>query len=247
MNLNFIDEPLLEFGTDTHICPRAGIDAYSVYDSRLNARREKLLIGAISTSDNLSKFADWINRCSQPIDGKSGSSQPELFPRFCGFNRNTGFQADLVLENEITRSLSNSDVKEILKIKNREERITTAVDLFYRQVKFLAQNRNVDVIVCIIPTKLYEKVSKEDRSPVETSIEDEEVANLETNFRRLLKARTMHLGIPIQLMRELSLESNPKTQQDDATKAWNFCTAIYYKANGSSFSSPFIAFNVKPP
>lgn len=41
----------------------------------------------------------------------------------------------------------------------------------------------------------------------------------------------MHLGKPLQLMRELSLESNPKTQQDDATKAWNFCTALYYKAN----------------
>ena len=32
-------------------------------------------------------------------------------------------------------------------------------------------------------------------------------------------------------MKELSLDSNPKTQQDDATKAWNFCTALYYKAN----------------
>ena len=41
----------------------------------------------------------------------------------------------------------------------------------------------------------------------------------------------MHLGRPLQLMRELSLESNAKTQQDDATKAWNFCTALYYKAN----------------
>ena len=41
----------------------------------------------------------------------------------------------------------------------------------------------------------------------------------------------MHLGKPLQLMKELSLDSNPKTQQDDATKAWNFCTALYYKAN----------------
>jgi len=231
MKLSFIEEPLLEFGKGTHICPRAGIDAFGVYDIRLSARREKLLVGAISTSDNLSKFAEWIDRCSQPIEGKAGTSQPELFPKFCGFNRDIGFNADLVLGDEITRSLSNNDIREILKIKRREERINAAVDLFYRQVKFLAQNRVVDVIVCIIPTKLYEQVSKEEISPIETSLEDDEVVNLETNFRRLLKAKTMHLGKPIQLMRELSLESNPKSQQDDATKAWNFSTAIYYKAN----------------
>jgi len=231
MKFNFVDEPLLEFGTGTHICPRAGIDKHGVYDIRLSARREKLLVGAIGTSDNLSKFSDWIARCAQPIEGKAGSSQPELFPRFCGFSKKTGYRADLVLEDEITRSLGNSELKEIINITNREKRITEAVELFYRQVKFLAQNRVVDVIVCILPTKLYEKISKEEISPVETSVEDRESVNLETNFRRLLKAKTMHLGKPIQLMRELSLESNPRTQQDDATKAWNFSTALYYKAN----------------
>jgi len=202
-----------------------------VYDTRLSARREKLLVGAIGTSDNLSKFDEWLDRCSKPIEGKSDTTQPELFPSFCGFNHDTGFSADLIVEDEITRSLSNNSIKEILKIKNREERINKAVELYYRHVKFLAQNRVVDVIVCIIPTKLYEKISKEEINPVETDLEDNEVEDIETNFRRLLKAKTMHLGKPIQLMRELSLESNPKTQQDDATKAWNFCTAIYYKAN----------------
>src|SRR5690606_30578577 len=31
--------------------------------------------------------------------------------------------------------------------------------------------------------------------------------------------------------REKSLLSNSSGQQDEATKAWNFCTALYYKAN----------------
>lgn len=231
MKLINIDEPLLEFGRGTHVCPRAGIEAFGVYDTRLSARREKLLVGAISTSDNLSKFAGWIDRCSRPIPQKAETAQPELFRDFCGFNRETGYSADLVLGEEITRSLSNSDIKAVLEIRNREERINAAVDLFFRQVKFLAQNRVIDVIVCIIPTKLYEKISKEEYEPAESKLDDEEVEHLETNFRRLLKAKTMHLGKPIQIMRELSLESNPKTQQDDATKAWNFSTAIYYKAN----------------
>jgi argonaute-like protein implicated in RNA metabolism and viral defense len=106
--------------------------------------------------------------------------------------------------------------------------------MYYRQVKFLAQNRVVDAVVCIIPANLYETVIKDEPERVETNLEEEEEQQndiLEANFRRALKAKTMHLGKPIQLMRDLSLESNPKTQQDDATKAWNFCTALYYKAN----------------
>jgi len=52
----------------------------------------------------------------------------------------------------------------------------------------------------------------------------------EVNFRRALKAKAMHLGKPLQLVRAASLESNKRGQQVDATKAWNFCTALYYKS-----------------
>ena len=114
MKLHNIDEPLLEFGRGTHVCPRTGIESFGVYDTRLNARRDKLLIGAISTSDNLSKFAEWIDRCSQPIPQKAETAQPELFRDFLDFNRDTGFSADMVIGDEITRSLSNPDIRNVL-------------------------------------------------------------------------------------------------------------------------------------
>jgi argonaute-like protein implicated in RNA metabolism and viral defense len=41
----------------------------------------------------------------------------------------------------------------------------------------------------------------------------------------------MQFAVPLQLIRELSFEAVVKEQQDEATKAWNFCTALYYKAN----------------
>lgn len=41
----------------------------------------------------------------------------------------------------------------------------------------------------------------------------------------------MPLGKPLQLLRQVSLdEAKVSGQQDDATKAWNFCTALYYKS-----------------
>jgi hypothetical protein len=232
MKLSHIQEPYLEFGQGQHICPRAGIAKYGVYDSRFTARRDKILIGAIGTSETLSKLKVWLERCAKPIPAKLDSRQPNLYPLFCGFNRQSGFQADLIFGDEITRTLYNSDVNRITKIEDWNERVEAAVELYYQHTKFLAQNRVVDAIVCTIPTPLYDSIAKREDPPVEETVEDDSPDDiLEMNFRRALKACSMHLGVPLQLMRELSLEPHAAGQQDDATKAWNFCTAIYYKAN----------------
>ena len=43
----------------------------------------------------------------------------------------------------------------------------------------------------------------------------------------------MHLGTPLQLVREKTMLITKQSgdQQDPATKAWNFATALYYKGN----------------
>ena len=148
MKLHHIQEPQLEFGRGTHVCPRAGIAEHDVYDARFNARRTKILVGAVGTSDTLSKLATLIDKCSRPIPPKD-SRQPKLYPSFCGFNEAIGFKATFALEEEITRNLILSDIRHILKIQDHNERVESAVDLYYRHVKFLAQNRVVDVIMWV--------------------------------------------------------------------------------------------------
>jgi hypothetical protein len=44
-----------------------------------------------------------------------------------------------------------------------------------------------------------------------------------------LKAASLHLEKPLQIFREQSLTD--KAPQDAASRAWNFCTALYYKTN----------------
>jgi hypothetical protein len=234
MKLHYIKEPLLEFGQGSHLCPRTGITNYDVYDTKLKIRRERVIVGAVGTSDTLSKLYTWLEKCSQFIPAKPDSRQPNLFVPFCGFKSDFGFKALLVIDEEITRVLNNSDINAIIQIKDWNERVYAAVELYYRQAKFLAQNRVMDVITCVIPTRLYDKIYKPEIIPVVETLENEEDGEddvLEVNFRRALKAKAMSLGKPLQIIRETSLESNVKGQQDDATKAWNFCTAIYYKTN----------------
>jgi hypothetical protein len=52
-----------------------------------------------------------------------------------------------------------------------------------------------------------------------------------TNFRRALKAEAMKFGVPTQIMQEKTLLGG-EGLQDEATIAWNFCVALYYKAGG---------------
>ena len=228
LKYDYIEEPLLEFGIDKHCCPRQGIANYFVYDTNFKVRKTQIIVGAVGLSEDMEKLDSWIELCKSYIAPKENNKQPNLFPSFCGFNLVTGFKSDFLTSDEINRTINISDLKSILKIKNHFERIEKAIELFYNHVKFLAQNKLVDVIICVIPKEFENKIVKEEPRQLEESIEDEN--DFEINFRRALKAKSMHLGKPLQLIKEHSLIDG-KTVQDSATRAWNFCTAIYYKAN----------------
>ena len=231
MILDYIEEPELEFGLGNNVCPKAGIDAWDVYDHNSADRKEKIYLGAIGTSSSLSILAEWLDRLKSPIEGKADAKQPSLFRDFCGVSPHWGFKTEFVSTDRLNRKILKKDVSKISSIAKWNDRIQESVNLFLSEIKFVSQNRNVDVILCIIPNKLYDCIYKQINKPVEDDLSINEYSNeSEWNFRRLLKAKAMKFGKPLQLVREKSLISNSKGQQDEATKAWNFSTAIYYKA-----------------
>ena len=56
--------------------------------------------------------------------------------------------------------------------------------------------------------------------------------NYYLNLRRAIKERAMRWNIPLQLITKSTATGEGESVQDVATRAWNFCTAQYYKANG---------------
>jgi len=250
MKLYTISEPELEFGEGKSVCPKDGILNYHVYDSRHTPRRDQIIVGAVGESQSLEKLGNWLDRCASTIPPKLNNHHPSLFTGFPGFNKHNGFKAEFVYGDNVTRTINHSETSKIIKNRDWNSRVDESVELYYKEIKFLAQNRSVDTIICIIPNELYDKIAKESHEPVEDALEDEKADDLlEMNFRRALKAKSMHLGVPLQLMRELSLEPNPSSQQDDATRAWNFCTALYYKSGktvpwklSSNINRPSICF-----
>lgn len=230
MNVEHISEPRLLFADGEHICPRRGITEYGVFDKTQSSRRKEINVGGIGTAHSIDLLDKWVSRCQGVIAAPEDARQANLRLPFCGFSSSSGFGADINFSSDLSRSLKNSEIQELVDIQGRTERVNKAIDLYYENIKFLAQNRHVDVIVCVIPESLYKVIAREESSGEET-LDHKEDGYEELNFRRALKARAMSLGKPLQLIRQASLdETKVAGQQDDATKAWNFCTALYYKS-----------------
>ena len=231
MKFDYITEPELEFGDNNHICPRKGIANYKVYDVRLEARKSDLLLGIVAIDEDVEKLVEFLNACEGFIKCDKVSNLENLNQSFPGFNKDNGFCATFQHSNEITRRIGQNEIDEILEETNRDKRVLKAVDVFYNHCKFLSEDKKVDVIICVVPEALEDKIVLDKHKPkVEETVDgEEEEEELETNFRRALKAKCMQFDAPLQLVREYALTDSKKTQ-DKATRAWNFCTGIYYKA-----------------
>jgi len=230
MKADYIKEPFLLFGKGKSICPREGIAELSVYDTVIEARKNQLLLGIIGIEEDVENLKSWLKRFEGYIPANQKGKQRGLFKSFPGFNQDKGFCAKFIYDSNYERILSPNDIKRILKEPDRDKKVLEAVELFGENIGFLSDIKNCDVIICIIPKSFEGKIVKEnkDDEPVEQDAEDSGEPELELNFRRALKARAMKYNTPIQLLREYVLHDSSKSQ-DAATKAWNFCTALYYK------------------
>lgn len=230
MKADYLNEPFLFFGEGKSICPREGIAGLKVYDTVQSARKDQLLIGIVGIEEDVEKLKEWLKRFESFIPASPKGKQPGLFKSFPGVNQDQGFCAKFIYDTNVERILSQNEIAKVLDSDYHEDQVLNAVDLVSEHVKFLSDIKNCDVIICIVPKAFEGKIvnEKKDDQPVEESAEDTESIEMELNFRRALKARTMQYNTPIQLIREYVLHDDNKSQ-DAAIKAWNLCTAIYYK------------------
>lgn len=243
--VRYIEEPSLQFGTDQHICPKAGIYSYSPYDIDY-VRPEKVTIGIIGRSDSIDQTLKWIDDCKSHIDGKQSKNPlPNLFLNFCGFNRNVGFKSEIAYDESYIRKINNSEFDRIIKDTNDlGKRIKEIAELYLTEIKFLSKNKKPDVILCVLSENFitYIQESQEEHedddispSQFDNGSYNKEIIDKEQNFRRYLKAKAMQYNVPLQLLRD-RISSPTSDMQDPATIAWNFFTALYYKASGTPWA-----------
>lgn len=244
MKLRYIEEPSLQFGTDHHICPKSGIYTYNPFDIS-QVRPEKIRIGVIGKADSVDKILEWLESCKTHIDGKqSKTPHPNLFMNFCGFNKTVGFKCEIAYDDTYLRKLNNSDFENVIKEQTSLEGIITEItSLYLNEIKFLSKNKKPDVILCALSENFMKHIMEakpkntgddEEEAP-EQDFDEEEVSKKEQNFRRNLKAKAMQYNVPIQIIRDRIAKPTAE-MQDAATIAWNFFTALYYKASGTPWA-----------
>lgn len=257
MNISFFDEPELEFGAGRHIDIRFGIMNYGPLDFESSLAPKQVNVGIVGSTESIEGVRQWLERCRTEIPAKRNKEQPEklsnqpnLFPRFPGFSPSVCFQSTLVMSDALCRDFQKSTVAEIVKLSDRKDRIERSVDLFLGEIRDLAQSTPARVIICAVPLPLLEAMG-----PSEVADDDDEdettpdIAGTQIDFHDMLKARAMQLyRKPIQLVlpstydpskhRKQRRTGRRRELQDEATRAWNIHTALYYKAEGVPWRLP---------
>lgn len=233
-------EPELEFyGGGRHIDIRYGLADYGPLDAGTELSPRTIRVGLIGTPATIEGAREWLDRCRDGIDARD-SRQPNLHPSFPGFSPESPFRATLAFDATLERPINQREFIALGKHAKGSTVVEGAVELFMQEMAHVVDKRTADVFICALPPALLELMGAPD-TPDPT--DDREIVPDEApDFRRLLKAQAMRLRTPIQLVlpgtytrsgRARTSFERERQLQDEATRAWNFHTALYYKAGGT--------------
>jgi hypothetical protein len=246
MKADVLVEPSLEFaGGARHLDPRFGVVEYGPADLTAPGAPRTINVGLVGAQADVDATCGWLESCQLHIDGKS-EQRPGLWPAWPGFTRDVGYRSELVLEKRLQRPIKARALAKLDRLGPRE-RIDVAIEFFLDELRTLVQEGRPHVIICCIPDSLVDL----DATPDVPEVEAADVIDTETAetarphaFHDLLKARATALRVPLQLIRASTYDPKragrqkrktwkTKQRQDPASIAWNFFTALYYKAGGT--------------
>jgi hypothetical protein len=250
MKIEHLHEPELEFGGGgRHVDIRFGLMDFGPLDRGSVRAPSDIKVGIVGTPETVEGVTLWLRHCGGGVAAKK-SRQPNLFPHFPGFSRQSAFGVDLILDDQLRGIVQpRSIAARVLAKSDSVDPLEAAVGLFLDECRYLSESAQPDVLICAPPAELLDALEKEEESDEfdHELAEDEEENEPEVSpraFHDVLKARGMSLPVPIQMIRpetydagrrrgRLNDHERARSLQDEATRAWNFHTALYYKAGGT--------------
>lgn len=237
-------EPELEFGGGMrHLDIRFGLMDYGPFDFTHDGALRRIRVGIVGGPDTVEGTAGWLDRCRDGLPAHE-SRQPNLFPPFPGTGEDGPFRCEFVVPAELQRSIASRETLRLSAIADQATATREIVNALVAEICVLVErNAPPDVVLCALPLSIIEKALSIPQDEGDDSAEEDGDDIPDVNLRGLLKAACMELRIPIQLLWPTTYDPSiriprklkrlrERRVQDDATRAWNFVTALYYKANG---------------
>jgi hypothetical protein len=238
MRMQMFEEPPLAFHESRqHVDIKAGLSLFGAFDKSAPNKPVPLRIGIIGTTATVDGVRDWIERCKAGVSSEEIKLR-ELRPPFVGMDR--AFGTTLELSDSTTRTVTRHELTAALGSRERLKRVT---EVFVNHARDLAAKSGLNVLVIAPPWEVFELADKVaiDRDPPldeaqEPAPDQSRPTPTPLNFHDLFKAEALELQLPCQVLRPdtygQALPGRSKTRrlQDEATRAWNFHTAVYYKA-----------------
>lgn len=250
MKFSFFHEPELEFGGGgTHVDIRYGIAQHGPLDIGEATAPTALRVGIVGTDETIAALREWLERCRDGVVAKQ-SKLSNLFPAFPGFSDTSAFRSSLIFHDRWCSSIRQREIDGFLAHCQSPDAVREAADLFTEHAGDITENGGPMVILCVPPKDLLAAVDdpvadKPDALDQELDEGSEAARNNwrpSPAFHDVLKADGMSLGVPIQMVRPSTYTGQRARKntrrgssaplQDEATRAWNLHTALYYKAGG---------------
>jgi hypothetical protein len=251
IDLHYLPEPKLQFGQFfEHEDSKTGLAEFGPFGKNVQGLHpSEIKLAFVGTGETIAGAQDWVRDCGAPIESENtkvikaipspadsptlweeDASEDDGFVRvykilnrdFPGFSSASQFNCQFQMNPRWDRLLRPADIDPLLKIPDKKTRIDELVKLFDDQIRTLAQTPPAPTVILVALTPEIEEQAEAVRIS----------GNFFMNFRRALKARAMKWGIPTQLIQRSTVLGKRSELQEKATRAWNFCTALYYKADG---------------
>ncbi len=249
MKLVLLQEPELEFGAGKHVDIRFGLKNYGPVTFELDTSPKEIQVGFVGTSKTIQGVKDWMEQSQSGVRAKA-SNKPNFFPAFPGFGKESCFKCGWITGERLQRDISAREISLLLANQNKAEGVRKAVEIIMAECRYLTETTNVDVVIVAPPVELINHLDvnlsiETEEESTDAKTEDDKNENsvvAQLDLHDMLKAQSLTTKKPIQYIRpstydetvkEVSGVGKRRQLQDSATRAWNFYTALYYKAGGT--------------
>lgn len=252
-----LDEPELQFnGTSNVYCKDGLATCNGPFDSISDSHSDRIILGLVAIKELISKTKDWVDLCNNNIESKPHGNKEvvnkKIFPDFPGCDLTFG--AKLALTDSYIAPITLSDLSKIVYLNNYKYS-EGLLSLINEKIEHIlnVNEKKPSVILFALDDEMFErchivgdyhkKLKKKRKLDFEQLdlFRDLDLFEHKTgqesepfyiNFRSSLKKLMMkpNISIPIQILRQQTIDPHSEYTQNAATKAWNFSTGIYYKS-----------------